>query len=1435
MGWQDDPVVGQAAEAGKPAWASDPVVGKGRELPGNNTGEKPAGVAGNAVALADTVLGFPAFLAKIGMRGAAETGMAVAGDPDAAQHSNEIFEEAMQAPWMQLLSKPVETLTGIKTRGSLLEKAGEVIAGEAEKAVTALGGEGAETKALTGQALDVVMAAGLPAAQKGYNMLAKHKAGNALWKELKTTPTATPEDIFAEVKKAAETPLYPKDSQINAQAKAHDLMQRGASIKEVEKEIARNPLIETEMTKIRQRRSEAISAMQHTLQGEVLPPESRTDLAIRRIPPPGERGSMDTKTMAALAAGSIGAMLAMKYPDEAEKYLGYGALAAAILTTEGRIPEEALKKIPTPALEVALRGSNYTLKTLERLPKNWTEFPKKMIEEQMRRADVKGAERDVLKGILDGTPGDKIQAKELVTGFRQATGDFQLTPKETPQYADYGLENIGRSAGDQMRFTGKPPHATAASTMWELPEGMNLGPANHMGNPKMFGWTRSFEENGITHVVEVQSDAAQRAKTLSPEKLTAAENGLATAQAQLKALKQEHQRSVNSTDPWGKEPLRRQVQEAELRVRELNAKLAGHEVGELTKETLGSMMKEPAQRLIREALWKEAQEGRPMTRFASADTVAKVEGWPRAERPYDTTGKQTGPLGELTDPGHQSIYNRYAGEITKFLKQQGGKEVTDAQGHTWWEVPTAGFKGRKEMFGKADPKLLAMLAGAGLGAYALSDDRLQGALLGGIGGYLVAGRAGKEKAPDLAKSHEAFKQAATEVYRQHGPEAAKAFIEARGKLVETATGVHGVERLIGQGINDIQAKDRLINNDAAKMLKAVPDEGQRSMVAMALDTGAINSLPSALQSMAKGLQSRFADIGQRALEAGVLDSLRENYISHIVDWGKSKTTLSQELIDSIMGKAGGASSSSSKFAKGRKYATFEELQHAIKDSGLVLRTTDPVEIWKTYAQSMETSIINRNVISALKETKDSEGRPYMRPITERTPVRPGETLINAPGLRNLAVRDDIARQVKFHFEHVEPSEVMKAAYGISQFVKMDNVFGSLFHAKSLGEAALLALGPLNILKSATGQAPGMHAALKQLHEGGLGDSVDRLIKGGVRIDVPGEITQGMLRKTGALADRILDAGGVKTQLGEKVLGGVGKVVEEPFTKFTWDYLHAGLKPYTAMAMLESAKRNHPGVPEAELIKQIAPVINSVYGGQNWFELATSFEGDFMKNLALGALNSRGRAAGQVLLFALDWTTSAWRTLTMAAGEGTGVKGLVQPLKSADYARQYQLRTALTYLTVVDGINYAASGHHLWDPEQKDYTRIEFPDGTSIQPLKHAAEPAHWITDPSHQLANKLGFLPKLSATWLFNLEYASPSAPKMKDPSFTNKLKKTGEAVMPFTVQAAIGAPKGEGASRAVMGALGVPKYGIAKDPAAVERTKQRLARKKRRLREESE
>ena len=178
--------------------------------------------------------------------------------------------------------------------------------------------------------------------------------------------------------------------------------------------------------------------------------------------------------------------------------------------------------------------------------------------------------------------------------------------------------------------------------------------------------------------------------------------------------------------------------------------------------------------------------------------------------------------------------------------------------------------------------------------------------------------------------------------------------------------------------------------------------------------------------------------------------------------------------------------------------------------------------------------------------------------------------------------------------------------------------------------------------------------------------------------------------------------------------------------------------------------------------------------------------------------------------------------------------MTKPLMTADYARQYWLRTSMVYGTLLYTINEIVAGHGL--EENEDPTRIERPDGTSIQPLKHTAEPIHAIRDPGKFILGKLAFGPRALNTMLLETQW--PGGPPLKDKTIAGKAAVIGESMLPFQAGAAINAPEGDGVKRAVGSTLGILEYGQPQNPATVakrredKRFERRRAEEKRRRKE---
>ena len=618
------------------------------------------------------------------------------------------------------------------------------------------------------------------------------------------------------------------------------------------------------------------------------------------------------------------------------------------------------------------------------------------------------------------------------------------------------------------------------------------------------------------------------------------------------------------------------------------------------------------------------------------------------------------------------------------------------------------------------------------------------------------------------------------------------------------------DSIMSKRINTFQAAERIIKVNKDLVEKVVPEVEERNTISEAIDKGTVDSLPERLQDAAKVVQGWFKDIGTRAVDAGVLQGLRENYVTHIVDWDKSgiEKDKVQLVLDYILkpreGSGGSGTSPKSRFGKERAYDTFEDLQERLKDSNLVLKTKDISKIYEEYARSMERAIGNRVMIDELRGATDVEGSPVLHKITENNPAPRNFVTINSPQMMGYAVHPDIAPGLKFVFTNNDPNILMRYIDGVGRITKRLQVMGSLFHAKTLVEANFLS-GFGNFAKEASTGFQGTRNALNLFKEGGLGDSVDMAIKNGLQLELPEDVSRKLLGELGQGADWLFEKyAGKKVGLGEAA-DTVEKYTLGAADKLTWDYLHTGFKLQQYLHKLEKAKLDHPDVPEEHLAREIASHINNSFGGLNWFDVARRSQTKMGREIAMWALNPSGRGVLQAALFAPDWTISTIRAMSTAFNEGSGLQGLTKPKYEADFARQYQLRAAITYATIINGINLATSGHNIWDND--DPTRIELEDGSTMQLAKHSMEPVHWLIDPTKTLANKIGFVPRIIAEDVAGVKYLSPDAPKEEDQTVEHLSAKHLKEALPFAASAALNAQEGEGLRASALGSLGFPVY----------------------------
>jgi hypothetical protein len=715
---------------------------------------------------------------------------------------------------------------------------------------------------------------------------------------------------------------------------------------------------------------------------------------------------------------------------------------------------------------------------------------------------------------------------------------------------------------------------------------------------------------------------------------------------------------------------------------------------------------------------------------------------------------------------------------------------------------------------------------------------------------------------DLAE----FKEIATDIYEKHGPVEAVKFYEAYKAYEKTKLEpIKTTEKFVGTFLKDKLSTERIVHNNAADLKEMAGKEVDLEKLTYDIDKGV--TLTGKAKEIADKFRSLMDDLGKRALENDVIKGWHENYVArNVVTEGTAPPDAVKELMKDLFGSGGKPADPKSvtKYGEPRKLKTREDLVRHLDginswlekngaDYRFKLKSDNLAEIYKDYALAVEKTIENKKLVDNLVHIKNAEGESLIRPITAEQPLPYGWKVMDNGELSGYAVHQDLVPYLNFVFD-AGPGKLMQALGAISQFVKRFNVIGSFFHAKSLMEAQSSAQIPIwsplkegivlpiaeKIVKGATGkelQLSAISKAVEQFRRGGAGDNVDSWIKTGLSFELPEDVSRNILATFGKFTDSMIGKYGPKTRALESSMTTVEKYTLQQFDKYTWDYLHTGLKLVVADSYLDKARMNaaKAGKPFDETAAriEIAKFVNNSFGGLNWFDAAVQTQNEFAKRMALAAYSPAGRRALQVLLFAPDWTLSTIRAFTAALPKGLnptkwqpieGVKGMMSPATEADYARLYQFKTALTVLTLINGINLITAGRPIW--ENKDPTRIEYPDGTSMQAMKHAMEPYHWIADPTKTLSNKLGFVPKATVIALAGTEYASPNAPKLIDRSAYGRGKAIVKGMAPFQVSAAIEAPEGEGAKRALLGTIGLPLYGATAEQKKLLRAEREVATK---------
>ncbi len=700
--------------------------------------------------------------------------------------------------------------------------------------------------------------------------------------------------------------------------------------------------------------------------------------------------------------------------------------------------------------------------------------------------------------------------------------------------------------------------------------------------------------------------------------------------------------------------------------------------------------------------------------------------------------------------------------------------------------------------GQADPVMLAKMAAIGLGVTAGvlldPDNPLEGALLGGLGGAGVS--FGASKLGNVGKSIKSVWGDNTK-------------IRITDPMVDHQTRILKGTRAVWQAQGDLVDK--------------VPSLASREKITHWVQGDKTIKLTDAEYSAAKDMRTYYNDLGRLGLETGALTSLLDDYVnqkwdlegSNKAQWERMTTGMPEKSIHNMRRKI-------ESIAEGKKL-------------GLKPVTEDAAALMGMYGNSILRTIANRKFMDTLRDTpvKDIAGKDTglkLQMPTEQapknykpSPMKPGES-----------VHPDIVKSLQFLSEKKSHSGILAGIEAVQSTVKRMEVVNPIFHIKNLLDVTIGAgHSPLHIIKLALGK----HDILRQIREGGAGDYIDKAYEGGVMAtleghDIADEDINGTFYKAMGHAQSIL----------ETALPGAGKLVEgySALNKFSdkilWERVHAGGKMVLFSSAYDRIKENNinahakdsnvPLKSERELTGIAGRYTNTLFGGMNWMRAAEEVKSEFLRQIAQSAYSTKGRQVMQFAMFAPDWKISTTQALVDAFGKGTGIKGLIKPQELADLHRQFILRNAIYYATVGNAMNYAFSGHSIF--ENKDKTQLEWGDGRTMQFSKHMMDPMHLLQKPGQEALSAVGVIPGEVINQIKGTEYLSAKGAPPMDTSPSGRAQHALKKLIPMGLSS-------RGVEESLAGSVGFPMGGRTEEQAEddKERAKKlRAEERERKLRE---
>ena len=566
---------------------------------------------------------------------------------------------------------------------------------------------------------------------------------------------------------------------------------------------------------------------------------------------------------------------------------------------------------------------------------------------------------------------------------------------------------------------------------------------------------------------------------------------------------------------------------------------------------------------------------------------------------------------------------------------------------------------------------------------------------------------------------------------------------------------------------------------------------------------------------------------------GNYEKTRQNYVTHAFNFKGSKVNRADQikLTDLIFRNTNPRFFRD--FSKARTIRFLRDLEAKLREAGDalgidtrgVIVEKDIAKIMQIYKDSMGQAIIEKRLVNYLTKIKMTGDRLIGSfkelPIITKDPKLAFEgnyVSFTGPGseaLKGYKVHPDFVGPLGFMFLQKEPGAISKAFDSISMLAKTIQVSLSAFHATSLFISRSTAAPDL-MLKDIFKAGAGSRLALEEFERNGASDTVRRALDSGLGIKSE-DIKLAAVEKLGQGVDDFINTHIItplskklgKNISGVKLLSRVTDPLQERYLRhldrFTWDYMHTMGKLQLWQHFVTNITTRHPEIPSHIIEREVAKFVDNTLGGLNWLDIANSTQNKMFKDGLFWLLKKENRFLANAAFFAPDWTLSTIRAFSTGLPKELlkpqnwelrkGLKGLADPIDHSDLARRYALFTMIGWATLYNGIQYAITGKSIFD--NKDPTRLDLGDGTTMQAAKHSMEVVHWTQHFWKTLFNKLAYVPKTAGEI-----YKDPN----KD--WSNVAAHIVKPFRPFSAAAAIDAPIGDSVKRGVASTVGLPILG---------------------------